>query len=105
MWTLTLAAVCVLAVAAAGVAATFPSDVTKALESSQNLYVATKRKNGTESARAPIWFMYDGSAVYFSTSPDSHKAKRIANGSPVSDFILSENSCSVAAGSPMKQSS
>ena len=91
MWTLTLAAVCVLAVAAAGGAATFPTDVAKALESSQNLYVATKRKNGTESSRAPIWFMYDGSAVYFTTRPDSHKAKRIANGSPVLVWVGSEN--------------
>jgi hypothetical protein len=91
MWTFTLAAVCVLAVAAAVGAATFPPDVTKALESSQNLYVATKRKNGTESARAPIWFMYDGSAVYFTTSPDSHKAKRIANGSPVLVWVGSES--------------
>ena len=79
MWTVTLAAACVLAVAAVAGAATFQPDVVKALETSKNLYVATKRKDGTQSAKAPIWFMYDGNAVYFSTAPESHKAKRIAS--------------------------
>jgi hypothetical protein len=28
----------------------------------------------------PVWFMYDGSAVHFTTAPDSWKAKRAARG-------------------------
>jgi PPOX class probable F420-dependent enzyme len=83
MWTFTLAVLCVLAVAAGTVAATFPPSVVKALETSKNLYVATQRKDGTQSDVAPIWFMYDGDAVYFTTVPDSYKAKRIQRGSPV----------------------
>ena len=90
MWTVTLAAVCVLAVVTAG-AAGFQSDVVKALETSKNLYVATRRKDGSMSAKAPIWFMYDGNAVYFSTAPESHKAKRIAKGSPLYVWVGSEN--------------
>ena len=90
MWTIALATVCVLAVATAN-AATFPTDVDQALKSAKNLYVATKRKDGSQSARAPIWFMYDGSAVYFSTAPDSYKAKRIAKGSPVFVWVGAEN--------------
>ena len=90
MWTMTLAAVCVLAVVAAS-AASFQPDVVKALETSKNLYVATKRKDGSMSAKAPIWFMYDGNAVYFSTAPESHKAKRIAKGSPLYVWVGAEN--------------
>jgi len=91
MWTVTLAATCVLALAAVVGAASFQTDVVKALETSKNLYVATKRKDGSMSARAPIWFMYDGNAVYFSTAPESHKAKRIAKGSPLYVWVGAEN--------------
>ena len=91
MWTLALATVCVLAVVTTGGAATIPPQVEEALKTAKNLYVATKRKDGTQSARAPIWFMYDGNAVYFSTAPESHKAKRIAKGSPVFVWVGAEN--------------
>jgi len=83
MWTVTLAATCVLALAAVVGAASFQTDVVKALETSKNLYVATKRKDGSMSARAPIWFMYDGNAVYFSTGPEEQKAKNLAANSSV----------------------
>jgi hypothetical protein len=89
MWM--LAMLCVLTVAVVGGAATLPSDVAEALRTSQHLYVATKRKDGSESARAPIWFMYDGDAVYFTTGPGTHKATRIAHGSPVLVWVGSEN--------------
>ena len=91
MWTIGLATVCVLAVAAATGAAAFPPNVEEALKTSKNLYVATKRKDGSQSSRAPIWFMYDGNAVYFSTAPDSYKAKRIAKGSPLYVWVGAEN--------------
>jgi PPOX class probable F420-dependent enzyme len=69
----------------------FPPDVAKALETAKNLYVATRRKNGGQSSVAPIWFMYDGDAVYFTTQPGTHKAKRIEAGSPVLLWVGAED--------------
>lgn len=42
--------------------------------------MATERKDGSCSAVSPVWFMYDGSAVHFTTAPGSWKAKRAARG-------------------------
>ena len=69
--------------AAVAVGAGFAPDVTDALRSSKEIYVATKRADGSQSKVVPVWFMYDGDAVYFATAPDSYKAKRIAHGSPL----------------------
>ena len=91
MWTFTLTTLCVLAIVAGSSAASLPPTVVQALETSKNLYVATTRKDGTQSTVAPIWFMYDGQAVYFTTTPGSHKAKRIANGSPLLVWVGAEN--------------
>ena len=30
----------------------------------------------------PVWFMFDGEAIYFATLPDSHKVKRIKKRQP-----------------------
>jgi PPOX class probable F420-dependent enzyme len=89
MWI--LATLCVLAVAVVSGAAAFPPDVAGQLRTADYLYVATKRKDGTESKRVPVWFMYDGEAVYFTTAPGSHKAKRIANGSPLLVWVGAES--------------
>lgn len=88
MWTLlALAAVLVgAAVATAG----FAPNVTEALENSKNLYVATQRADGSKSKVSPIWFMFDGDAVYFTTVPESYKAKRVAKGSPLYISVGSE---------------
>ena len=53
------------------------------LQSSSYIYTATERKDGAVSESVPIWFVCDGEKVFFTTSPDSWKAKRIARGSPV----------------------
>lgn len=53
------------------------------LQSSSYIYTATQRKDGSLSESVPIWFMYDGDKVFFTTEPDSWKAKRIARGSPL----------------------
>src|SRR5262245_53890965 len=53
------------------------------LRSSSYIYTATERKNGDVSASVPIWFMYDGDKIFFTTGPESWKAKRIARGSPL----------------------
>ena len=88
MWTILALTVVVLGAAVAG--AGFAPDVVTALESSKNLYVATRRKDGTPSTVSPIWFMFDGEAIYFTTVPTSHKAKRIARGSPLLVWVGSE---------------
>jgi pyridoxamine 5'-phosphate oxidase-like protein len=72
----------IFAAAIAG-AGGFSADVTAALKSSKEIYVATKRANGTLSKVVPVWFMFDGDAIYFATLPSSHKAKRIKKGSPL----------------------
>jgi PPOX class probable F420-dependent enzyme len=87
MWTLILATGVVLATVAAARGGGFTPSVEKALESSKNLYVATTRKDGSRSTVAPIWFMYDGDAVYFTTAPGTYKAKRIAAGRPVHVWV------------------
>jgi general stress protein 26 len=90
MWTLLALAACVVAVAM-GRAATFATDVDQALRSSKNLYVATTRKDGSQSKVSPIWFMYDGEAVYFTTVPDSYKAKRVREGRPLHIWVGAED--------------
>jgi len=73
----------VLLVAMAHSADALPADVLSALRTQKEIYVATRRADGSRSTAAPIWFWYDGRVLYFSTSPTSHKAKRIRKGSPV----------------------
>jgi nitroimidazol reductase NimA-like FMN-containing flavoprotein (pyridoxamine 5'-phosphate oxidase superfamily) len=63
------------------------SEIKAMLTSESYIYVATRRLNGEWSTAAPVWFMYDGEAVYFSTSPSSHKAHRIHRGSPVRVWV------------------
>ena len=62
-----------------------------ALKTEKEIYVATKRKSGEWSKAAPIWFVYDGEAVYFTTSPTAYKAKRIKRGSPVRVWVGSND--------------
>jgi len=65
----------------------FSADARAALQTEKEIYVATQRKNGEWSKAAPIWFMYDGGALYFTASPTSYKAKRIKRGSPVKVWV------------------
>ena len=81
MWTLALALLAVGAVTAGGAA--FPSDVAEALRTSKHIYVATRRADGTQSQVVPVWFTFDGAAIYFTTGPTSHKVRRIRRGSPL----------------------
>ena len=60
-----------------------PAEVAEALRAAKQIYVATCRADGTPSNAVPVWFMLDGEAVYFTTGPVSHKARRIARGSPL----------------------
>lgn len=60
-----------------------PLDMAEKLAESKHIYVATQRKDGSRSEAAPVWFGIMEGAVWFTTSPDSHKGKRIRRGSPV----------------------
>jgi general stress protein 26 len=65
-------------------AASLPAQTEAALQSSDLIYVATKRRDGSRSSAKPIWFYYtDDGKLFFTTSPDSWKAKRIVRGSPL----------------------
>jgi PPOX class probable F420-dependent enzyme len=81
MWMLALALVAVGAVAAGGAA--FPADVAGALRTAKQIYVATRRADGAQSKVVPVWFTFDGDAVYFTTAPTSYKVRRIRRGSPL----------------------
>lgn len=67
---------------AGAVAAALPPDVVKALETSPYVYISSTRKDGSLSAKAEIWFMYEGGKVYVGTRPESWRVKRIRAGRP-----------------------
>ncbi|MCX8073775.1 MAG: pyridoxamine 5'-phosphate oxidase family protein [Candidatus Binatia bacterium] len=60
-----------------------PLEVAEKLVEAKQIYVATQRQDGSRSEAAPVWFGIMEGAVWFTTSPDSHKGKRIRRGSPV----------------------
>ncbi|HVM95856.1 MAG TPA: hypothetical protein VMT89_05675 [Candidatus Acidoferrales bacterium] len=66
-----------------------PADMAQQLARGKEIYVATQRKDGSRSEAVPVWFGLMENAVWFTTSPGSHKAKRIAKGSPV--FMSAES--------------
>ncbi len=79
-----LFAVALIGSAEPAAAAELPAKTREMLRTSDYIYTATRRKNGERSSIAPIWFFYEGGdELFFTTSPDSWKAKRIATGSPV----------------------
>ena len=65
----------------------FTDEMTNALKTESYIYVATRRLNGQWSTAAPVWFMYDGENLCFTTAPSSHKAHRIHRGSPVKIWV------------------
>jgi hypothetical protein len=83
MMQLSVAVFLVGVLGAAVVGAGFAPEVTEALRTSKQIYVATRRADGSVSKVVPVWFMFDGDAVYFSTAPTSYKARRIKRGSPL----------------------
>jgi hypothetical protein len=86
-----LLALAALVLGAAVATAGFAPNVTEALRTEKNLYVATQRADGSHSKVSPIWFMFDGDAVYFTTVPTSYKAKRLQKGSPLFISVGSES--------------
>jgi hypothetical protein len=61
----------------------FPADVNAQLARDKEISVATQRQDGSRSSAVPVWFAVVDDAIWFSTSPTSTKAKRIAAGSPM----------------------
>lgn len=69
-----------------------PAATQELLRSSDYIYIATRRKNGERSSIKPVWFFYDGGEeLFFTTSPDSWKAKRIGAGSPLYIWVGSKD--------------
>ncbi len=73
-----------------GRAATLPAATETALRDSELIYVATRRRNGALSSIKPIWFYFTDGKIFFSTAPQSWKAKRIAAGSPLYIWVGQE---------------
>jgi len=71
--------------------ASFPPEFVAQLDKVKEIYVATERKDGTRSKSVPVWFGYMDNAVWFTTSPDSHKGKRVKRGSPMWVSAQGEN--------------
>ncbi|HEV8715383.1 MAG TPA: pyridoxamine 5'-phosphate oxidase family protein [Candidatus Binatia bacterium] len=60
------------------------------LHTAKEIYVATQRANGEWSTAAPVWFIYDGQAVYLTAAPTSYKARRVKRSSPVRIWVGSK---------------
>jgi PPOX class probable F420-dependent enzyme len=54
-----------------------------ALINASYIYIATVRKDGTQSRAARVWFIATGRQILIDTNRNSWKAKRIRRGSPV----------------------
>lgn len=80
---ISLAAVAALLWPARLRAALISPEVERLLNTSDLIYVATQRRSGERSKSAPIWFAFVDGKIFFTTSPSSWKAKRIARGSPL----------------------
>lgn len=61
----------------------FPPEFAARLATAKEIYVATQRKDGTRSEVVPVWFAVMDNAIWFTTSPQSHKVKRVQRGSPL----------------------
>ena len=81
MWTVLGLALVVLAVAVVGAAAS-PPDVREALATAKNLYVATKRKDGSTSKASPIWFMVRRRRALLHDRPDELQGEAHRQGQP-----------------------
>jgi len=66
-------------------------DLIKGLQEDDLIYVSTRRKNGSWSSQAPIWFWYDHNSIYFTCSPGSWKARRLKEKGPVRIHVGSDD--------------
>lgn len=63
--------------------AAFPADFVARLQEVKDIYVGTRRQDGSRSSVVPVWFAYIDGAIWFASKPTSHKVKRVKNGSPM----------------------
>lgn len=68
---------------AAAEPAAFPADFVAKLQDVKDIYVGTRRQDGSRSSVVPVWFAYIDGVIWFASKPESHKVKRVRNGSPV----------------------
>ncbi len=61
----------------------FAPDFVARLKRCKEIYVATERKDGSRSKAVPVWFGIMDDAIWFTTGPQSHKARRVRRGSPL----------------------
>lgn len=73
------ALVVVAALVSAAIAGITP-ELRKGLEESTYVYIASKRKDGSLSKPAEIWFLWHEDALYVGTPPTSWRVKRIEAG-------------------------
>jgi general stress protein 26 len=87
--TIMLAAVVALLVVNSPTDAAISARDQQALAKAELVYIATVRKNGTQSKAAPVWFTFgaDNDSILIQTGPNTWKAKRIRRGSPVLVWI------------------
>jgi general stress protein 26 len=62
---------------------TFPANFVQQLQHAKEIYLETRRPNGTRSSVAPVWFAFIDNVIWFSTSPRTYKARRVEHGSPI----------------------
>ncbi len=81
--------VCAAVLAPPVVRAEISSRDSQALSGAKLIYIATVRKDGSQSKAAPVWFTLgaDNQSILIQTGPQTWKAKRIKRGSPVLVWI------------------
>ena len=84
-----LTATVVLALSSVSARAEISPHDEQALAKADLVYVATVRKNGTQSKAAPVWFTTgaDNDSILIQTAKTTWKAKRISRGSSVLVWI------------------
>lgn len=77
---------------ATAAAAEIPPQTQELLRTSDYVYLATRRRSGERSSIKPVWFFYEGGdELFFTTSPTSWKARRLAAGSPLYVWVGSKD--------------
>ena len=78
-----MTAMLVVTISTTARAASSPIDV-NAFADANYIYIATIRKDGSQSRAAPVWFVTTAQGqILIDTNTDSWKAKRVRRGSPV----------------------
>jgi hypothetical protein len=63
-------------------------EITRALDTSPYVYIASERKDGSFGSPAEIWFMYDQGAVWMASPATTWRVKRIKAGRPAARIAV-----------------